>query len=365
MNIAFLGLGGNIGDRGAILNASKLAIEAHCGKILKVSALYETEAWGINSDKKYLNQVIKIETDLKPQQLMKRLLKIEKKLGRVRTENQNSDRTIDLDLLLFNSEVIESPDLQVPHPRLHLRKFVLVPLAEIEPQLLHPVAKKTMVQLLKTCKDKLAVKVHASKIPLRYICIEGNVAAGTSTLAKALAKKLKAVFLAEEFEQNHLLPLFYEHPAFYAFPLEYSFLISRFEQLSKHFDKQKGMLITDFSVFKSLWFAAVNLKPKEFKLFEKHFNALAKQIPEPDLFVYLQTDKKNLRSNIVKRGRPYEQKISNSYLEAIEKRYEEGFKKFEKGKKIKLKIRNYHKGLEKELIAGIENYIKENFGQAS
>ena len=358
MNIAFLGLGGNIGDRRANLNKALKAIEKQCGTLLKTSKHYQTQAWGISSDKKYLNQVIKLETPLGAQELLKALLGIEKKLGRIRTDDQNSDRTIDLDILFYNSEIIDETAIQVPHPRMHLRKFVLVPLVEIEKDLLHPQFKKTMKQLLTLTKDKLEVTVLEEKKQLRYICIEGNLASGTSTLAKALAKRLKTSYLAEEFEQNHLLPLFYKDPAFYAFPLEYSFLISRFEQLSKHFEHHTALVISDFSVFKSLWFAKVNLKSKEYTLFEKHFMALASQIPKPDLFVYLRTNKTNLNINIKKRGRPYEQKISKGYLDSIEKQYERGYKAFE------LNIKKYHKGLEKELMKHIENYVKENFGQA-
>ena len=157
MNVAFLGLGGNMGNRLENLSKMVAGLKSECGDVVKVSGIYETEVWGSDSRKKYLNQVVKILTPLSALGLLEKMLVIEKKLGRVREEH-NLDRTADLDILFFNDAIIHSEELQVPHPRLHLRKFVLIPLTEIEPALFHPKLKETIKELLKNCKDDLTVE---------------------------------------------------------------------------------------------------------------------------------------------------------------------------------------------------------------
>jgi 2-amino-4-hydroxy-6-hydroxymethyldihydropteridine diphosphokinase len=362
MNVAFLCLGGNIGHRIENLNASKKAIEEFSGKIISQSGIYETEAWGSDSENKYLNQVIKINTKLGANELLASLLKIEKKLGRKRDSNKNSDRTIDIDILFFNSEVISGKEIDIPHPRLHQRNFVLKPLNEIAGEFKHPVLKKTISALLKNNKDKLKVNPYVHKKEIRYICIEGNIGSGKSTLAKILSKKLNATFLPEEFEANSLLPLFYKNKKLFAFPLEYSFLINRFDQIQKTFKIEKKIIVSDYSLYKCLWFAKINLTPKDFIIFKKQFEVIVNQLPKPDLIIHLTTSTKNLKQNIKKRGRIYEQDISQDYLNAISKQYHKGLMKIKDIKKLHLPITAYHPKLELISIELINNFIKENFG---
>jgi 2-amino-4-hydroxy-6-hydroxymethyldihydropteridine diphosphokinase len=154
MNEVYLCLGGNLGDReGNLSAAKKLLIQAGC-KIIRESSIYETSPWGNETHLPYLNQVIVLETSYSPNELMQLLLEIEQKLGRVRGNTQWEDRLIDIDILSYNLEIIENKELTIPHPRLHLRKFVLVPLCEISPELIHPVLQKTIRQLLTICPDQ-------------------------------------------------------------------------------------------------------------------------------------------------------------------------------------------------------------------
>lgn len=157
MNIAYLLIGGNIGNREENLIKAIFLIEQNCGKVIAKSSIYETAAWGNEQQPDFLNQVIKIETILEPTKLLENILQIENKMGRIRSKI-NDPRTIDIDILLFNKIALTRENLTIPHPRLHLRKFVLIPLAEIANNLIHPVLKESIGDLLKKCTDTLYVK---------------------------------------------------------------------------------------------------------------------------------------------------------------------------------------------------------------
>jgi deoxyadenosine/deoxycytidine kinase len=154
-----------------------------------------------------------------------------------------------------------------------------------------------------------------------FICIEGNIGSGKTTLAKALAKKLKATYLPEQFEENTLLPLFYNDPKTFAFPTEYSFLIDRQKQLTNYFNstKKNAVTVSDFHFDKCLCFAKTNLSNTDFLFFKKHFNPLRKTIPTPNLVVYLDATADLLVKNIENRGREIEKSLKKKYLEKLKK----------------------------------------------
>jgi 2-amino-4-hydroxy-6-hydroxymethyldihydropteridine diphosphokinase len=157
MNKAYLLIGGNEGNRLMNLNLSIEEIERVCGKISLRSSIYETAAWGIHEQPSFLNQALQLVTSYEPLALMNSLLGIEEKLGRKRREKYGP-RIIDIDILFFNGEIISLPGLQVPHPELQNRRFALVPMNEIAPELVHPRLNKSIRQLLDECKDPLDVK---------------------------------------------------------------------------------------------------------------------------------------------------------------------------------------------------------------
>ncbi|HEY0355946.1 MAG TPA: 2-amino-4-hydroxy-6-hydroxymethyldihydropteridine diphosphokinase [Flavisolibacter sp.] len=156
MNEVYLLTGGNMGDREAFLEKAAKAIEEKCGTVLTRSSIYETAAWGKQDQEPFLNQVLKIRTGLEPRQLLKTLLRIEEKLGRKR-EIKYGPRLIDIDILFFGAEIICEHHLVIPHPEMQNRRFVLEPLAEIAPGIIHPVMNKTIQRLLAECTDPLAV----------------------------------------------------------------------------------------------------------------------------------------------------------------------------------------------------------------
>ena len=157
MKRVYLGLGTNLGSREENLKHAIEKIEEYIGPVVKASSVYETEPWGFSSENQFLNMAVEIETSLKPSGLLGRLLMIESMLGRLREGKEYKSRIIDLDILLYDKQIITKGDLTIPHPRLHERKFVLVPLCEIAPDIIHPVLEKSISELLKECKDKSKV----------------------------------------------------------------------------------------------------------------------------------------------------------------------------------------------------------------
>jgi 2-amino-4-hydroxy-6-hydroxymethyldihydropteridine diphosphokinase len=157
LNKAYLLTGGNIGNRAGYLQEAARQIDQTCGSILKSSSIYETAAWGKTDQQDFLNQAMLIETNLASIDLLEKILQIEKNLGR-RREEKYGKRTIDIDILFYNREIINKPALQVPHPEMQNRRFTLVPLNEIAPEFIHPVFLKKIAELLKDCGDKLDVK---------------------------------------------------------------------------------------------------------------------------------------------------------------------------------------------------------------
>ncbi|WP_117881862.1 2-amino-4-hydroxy-6-hydroxymethyldihydropteridine diphosphokinase [Aureibaculum luteum] len=328
----YLSLGSNVGNPIENLQLAINSIAKNVGRVTKISSVYKTASWGFDSDD-FLNICIAVSSHLNPENLLERVLTIETELGRNRgTSTAYKARIIDIDVLLFDDEVIFYNNLTVPHPRMLERKFVLVPLAEIAPLLKHPIAKETITKCLAHCDDALEIKKTNLTLtrPIsiiekyNYIAIEGNIGAGKTTLAKMIGDDFNAKLVLERFADNPFLPKYYEDMEKYAFPLEMSFLADRYQQLSDdlaQFDLFKNFIVSDYYIFKSLIFAQVSLSNEEYKLYRRIFDVMYKEITKPDLYVYLYQSIDSLLENIKKRGRAYEQNIKPEYLEQIHQGY--------------------------------------------
>jgi 2-amino-4-hydroxy-6-hydroxymethyldihydropteridine diphosphokinase len=335
----YLSLGTNEGNKLENLQNACNLIAEKIGRISKISSVYKTASWGFDSDQ-FFNICIEVSNNLNPEKLLERVLSIETSLGRERTDTtEYKARIIDIDVLLFEDEIIFYKNLKVPHPRMLDRKFVLVPLAEISPNLKHPVAKKTILICLQSCTDSSEIeKIDAHiKRPVslvekyNYIAIEGNIGAGKTTLANMIGDDFNAKLVLERFADNPFLPKFYEDKDRYAFPLEMSFLADRYSQLTDdlaQFDLFKNFIVSDYYIFKSLIFAQVTLAKEEYVLYRRMFDIMYKEITKPDLYIYLYQNTERLLDNIKKRGRDYEQNIKPDYLEKIHQGYS-GFIKTE------------------------------------
>ena len=174
MRRIYLGIGTNLGNREGNLESAVEQVKKIIGPVIKSSSIYETEPWGFTSENEFLNIVIEVDTHLNPSGLLGRLLMIESHMGRLRQgiprilsatpekSGKYSSRIIDMDILFYGKRIINKQALYVPHPLLHERKFVLVPLYEIAPNFIHPVLKKNIQTLLEECDDKSRVKIYVS-----------------------------------------------------------------------------------------------------------------------------------------------------------------------------------------------------------
>ena len=160
MNIVFLQLGSNLGERESLLQDAIIAIEGRIGQVVEKSKVYESTPWRVEGQKNYLNQIVKVKTELLADDILSTVLDIEKELGRIRLEKWG-ERLIDIDIIFYNDLIIETAQLCVPHKHMHERMFVLTPMHNIAPELVHPIYNKTVAELLQICKDTELVKEYA------------------------------------------------------------------------------------------------------------------------------------------------------------------------------------------------------------
>ena len=328
-----LSIGTNQGNRLENIESCLQMIHLEVATVVKLSKVYETPSWGFESDAFY-NVAIVVHTFDSATEILSKILEIEQQMGRVREDALGyQSRIIDIDIVAFDNEIITTEQLQVPHPLMQDRIFVLKPMLDLNLEWMHPVFQKDVAELLSETKDASHCKVVQSiDSPLRkinleqfnYVAFEGNIGAGKTTLATKIAEDFNAKSVLERFADNPFLPKFYQDQNRYAFPLEMSFLADRYKQLSddlSQFDLFKDFVVADYHIFKSLIFAKITLAEDEYRLYSNLFHIIYKEMPKPDLYVYLYQNSERLLQNIKKRGRSYEQEIPAEYLDKINTGY--------------------------------------------
>lgn len=358
-----LALGSNLGDKKNNLLSAITLIHNQIGFVVQASAVYETPSWGFNSYPFY-NMCILIHTHLVPHKLLKQLKELEKKLGRTKKTTTNYEaRTVDIDIIYVEDEIVDTPHLQIPHPEMQNRNFVLVPLNDLSIDWKHPVLHKTTAEILDNTTDVSAIKkVDNIVLPkegltlsrLNFIAIEGNIGSGKTTLVKKIAADFNGKIILERFADNAFLPKFYKDPNRYAFPLEMSFLADRYAQLNEdlnQLDLFSNFVISDYYTYKSLIFSQITLEKDEANLYRIIFETMYKETQKPDLYIFLQQTTENLLVNIKKRNRSYEENISADYLDKITQGYRNFIKTLPPEKVLVIDVS------EKDFVANHDDYL--------
>ncbi len=321
-SLAYIGLGSNLGDReDYIRKALKMLSDVAGVEVLRNSDIIETAPLAGAAQPKYLNCVTEIKTALSAQNLFKKIAQIENALGRER-ESKWSSRTIDIDLLLFDSEIITTADLTIPHPQMHLRSFVLKGLCRLNPKLRHPVIKEPI--------ETLAARLNGGDFVLnpnlpQLISIAGVIGVGKTTLTKKLAARLGCKQLFEPYDTNPFLPQVYAGKKELALDSQLYFLTSRLNQLTPDASTAGLPVISDYIFDQELIYARRLLDPEQLALHGQIYLAISKMIARPVLVIYLTDTAQNCLERIHKRNRPYEQKIDLKFLDAFESDYENFF----------------------------------------
>ena len=213
-SVTYLSLGTNQGDKLENLQKAINFISEVAGSVQKISSIYKTASWGFAGEDFY-NICIQLSTSLTADELLKTVLNIETKLGRERTtSSEYQNRNIDIDVLLFDDEIIFSKTLIIPHTKMLERKFVMVPLVEIAPNAIHPIQQKELQICLQSCADSSEIAIVDKTLtrPIilsekyNYIAIEGNIGAGKTSLAKMISEDFNAKLVLERFADNPFLP---------------------------------------------------------------------------------------------------------------------------------------------------------------
>jgi len=320
---AYIGLGSNLGEREkSIQNAVKMLTEAENIEVIRVSDIVETAPLGQMNQPEYLNAVAEIKTPLSAEDLHKRLVDIETTLGREKKEKWAS-RIIDLDLLLFGADVINHPNLTIPHPQMHLRSFVLKGLCHLNPELVHPVINESVSELASWLND--ADYLLNPKVP-QLVSIAGIIGVGKTTLAEKLSKLLCCTLLLEAYDTNPFMPEVYAGKKELALDSQLYFLTTRTEQLTPDILAPGKIAVSDYIFNKELIYARRLLDARQLALYEKTYPLLADQVSSPVLVIYLQDSAQSCLQRIHRRNRPYEQKIELQFLEMLDSDYQQLYK---------------------------------------
>ena len=319
---AYIGLGSNLGDRKDNINSAiQCLADTEQVEVVRVSDIIETAPLASTSQPKYLNAVAEIRTDLGALQVRRRIVEIEAALGRVR-RGKWWPRTIDLDILLFGNEVMNTTELTIPHTQMHLRSFVLEGLCQLDAGLVHPILEMPVGEL-KARLNGGDFALDADKPQL--VSIAGNIGVGKTTLAGELAGRFGSKLLLEPYDANPFLPDVYAGRKELALDSQLFFLIHRSEQLNPSGLAQDRMSISDYVFEKELIYARRLLDAQQLALYEEIYPPFAVKVAAPVLVIYMRDPAAECLERIHNRNRPYEQRIELPFLEALGAGYDRLF----------------------------------------
>ena len=329
----YIGLGSNLdGPAEQVRSAVRELGRISQVRLRASSGLYRSPPMGGLDQPDYVNAVVRVETDLEPEQLFHELQEIERRHGREERSERWASRTLDLDLLLWGRERFDSDSLTLPHPGLHERAFVLAPLRELDADLEVP-GRGPVSRLLQECKysqvDRMGV-CQSLPASARLIAVEGPIGVGKTTLCNRLAVDFDGQLMLENYQDNPFLGEFFERPEKTALAAQLHFLTSRACQLRQlnQVDLFQRHIFTDYILEKSDWFSRLSLKGDEYDLWLSVYTHMSAGLPRPDLVIYLQAPVPILMERIAARGRSFERAVRPEFLEALSSLMAEYFRNY-------------------------------------
>jgi len=320
--IAYIGLGGNLGDRARFIESALAVLTAaERIEVTRVSDLWETPPLSGADQPNYLNGVCEVKTTLGAPGLLGVLQATEAVLGR-RHDGTWTSRIIDLDLLLFGAHIIKTDDLIVPHPQMHLRSFVLDGLCRLAPDFVHPVLGEPIRVLAERLNGAdFVLNPRAAQL----VSVAGIIGVGKTTLASKLAGLLGTSALCEPYDTNPYMPKVYAGRKEFALDSELYFLVNRAAQVARDALTGGKVFVTDYVFEKELIYARRLLNDQQLKLHESIYRAFVDRVAAPVLVIYLMDSPAECLERIHRRNRPYEQEITADFLTRLHSDYEQLF----------------------------------------
>ncbi|MBM4025191.1 MAG: 2-amino-4-hydroxy-6-hydroxymethyldihydropteridine diphosphokinase [Planctomycetes bacterium] len=354
---AYIGLGSNLGDRERTIREALRMLGGNGSiEVTRVSDLRETAPLGQMDQPDYLNGVAEVRTRLRPPELLGRLKAVEAALGR-QPHAKWASRTIDLDLLLYGSRIVQEAGLTVPHPDVHLRAFVLDGLCQLAPDLVHP--------LLQEPLSELSQRVDGGNFVLdpsapQLISVAGVIGVGKTTLAKKLGEILQAPVLLEPYDTNPFLREVYAGKCELALDSQLYFLVHRSQQLGKDVLPPGRIAVTDYVFDKEKIYARRLLNGMQLELYEAIYPPFAQRVTTPAVVVYLYDAPAQCLERIHRRSRPYEQGVPLEFLEALDRDYQSLFAHWKASPVLRVpasRLTGYAPEVVEHLVCQIKAYI--------